>query len=521
MATTIAFKGFEHMPRWRPESPTIVASASAMAMCYDKRNNSAKHPYAYFLRSAINFDYFNPASGYGDWVPLVSPGLTGAFGAGAGCVFHPTQGPRGTLAAGATTSSVTLTTVLPAAVGVNQLANRGDGLGFIIRICSNTAAASGKTEERRIIANTSGTTPIITLDSPLSFTPASGAIYEILAGRVFLLSAGTTAAGCWKYYDIATNSYSANLSTTTLAVAIGTDTAMVALSEGHTPYDRIPGEGFLLGGATSDGKNCIQASAAGASTVTGGGMPADLQTNEYRNFQVRIVEDTTNPTAVGQRRVISSHTSGATGVFTVAAWAVTPSAVAKFVIENNDDQIHLRTTAAILIYTYTISTNTWTTNTIAVPVSHGTGVGFEQSFGIQRDAGLNGRHSNLFSFRGGAVSTLDVLDIAGAATGVWSNAITYGNLNQTFTAGTSYAYESATNQGKFLHLNVSGTNRMLRFDMKNRVMDSGIYLANLQGVALLGNKLFISLFIDGTSKVSRLYQILHTSAQMVSTILPQ
>lgn len=520
MATTIAFKGFEHMPRWRPESPTLAASAAAMAMCYDKRNNSAKHPFAYFLRSATALDAFNPASGYGDWIPLASPGLTGTFGAGAACVFHPTQGPRGTLAAGATTTSVTLTTALPASVGVNQLANRGDGQGFIIRICSNTAAAAGKTEERRIIANTSGTTPTLILDAALSFTPASGATYEILSGRVFLLSAGTTAAGCWKYYDVATNSYSGNLSITTLAATISTDTAMVALSEGHTPYDRSPGEGFLLGGATSDSKNCIQASAAAATTITGGGMPADLQTNEYRNFQIRIVEDTTNPTAVGQRRVITSHTSGATGVFTVPTWTVTPSAVAKFVIENNDDQIHLRTSAAVLIYTYTISTNTWTNNTLAAPVANGLGVGFEQAFGIQRDAGFNGRHSTFFSFRGGAVSSLDVFDIAAAATGTWSNGVVYGNLTQTLTTGTSYAYESATNQGRFLHINVSGTNRMLRFDMKNRFMDSGLYLANLQGVAVLGNKLFISLFVDGTSKVSRLYQILQTSAQMVSMILP-
>ena len=63
--------------------------------------------------------------------------------------------------------------------------------------------------------------------------------------------------------------------------------------------------------------------------------------NEYRNFQIRIVEDTVNPTAVGQRRNITSHTAGASPVYTVPAWTVTPSANANFVIENNGDRILL------------------------------------------------------------------------------------------------------------------------------------------------------------------------------------
>jgi len=37
-----------------------------------------------------------------DWFQLPSPGLAGTFGAGAGAVMMPAQGPRGTLAAGST-----------------------------------------------------------------------------------------------------------------------------------------------------------------------------------------------------------------------------------------------------------------------------------------------------------------------------------------------------------------------------------------------------------------------------------
>lgn len=521
MTTTIGFKSFEHMPRWRPEATAQAATSGGMCVAYDKRNNATKHPLVYLLRAGTAFDCFNPSSGYGDWLPLATPGLTGTFGVGSACIFHPSQGPRGTLAAGATTTTVTLTTALPAAVGVNQLANRGDGLGFVIRIMTNTALASGKCEERRIISNTSGTTPTLTLDIALSSAPALGASYEILSGRVFLLAGGVLAAGMWKYYDIATNSYSASLATTGLPTTINLDSSMVALSESHVPYIASPGEGFVVGAGTSDGKNCIQATAATGTTITGAGMFADLQTNEYRNFQVRIVEDTITPTSVGQRRAVTSHTSGATGIFTVPTFTVTPSASAKFVIENNDDLILMRSSGSANTFTYVISGNTWNTTTFAAAVANGAGVTFEQSFGITRDVGTNSRHSFLFSIRGGASSAMDVLDIAAAATGTWSNAFIYGNLSQTFTTGTVSAYDPITNQGRFIHINVSGTSRMLRFDVKNRFMDTGLYLPALQGVAIVGDKLFISTFIDGASKLARLYQMLQSSAQVVSMVLPQ
>ena len=73
--------------------------------------------------------------------------------------------------------------------------------------------------------------------------------------------------------------------------------------------------------------------------------------NQFRNFQIRIVEDATTPTAAGQRQIISSHTAGTTPVFTIyAAWTVQPSIAAKFVIEN-PNEIILRT-ASTSTYSY-------------------------------------------------------------------------------------------------------------------------------------------------------------------------
>ena len=301
MPTTLNFKRIIDKPEWRPIAPTQAVHAAGGSMAQDLRNNTDGHPLLYFLRSATALEAYNPYSD--DWMALGSPALAGAFGAGAGCVMMPSQGPRGTIAAGATTTRLTLTTALPAAVGVNQLANRGDERGFRIRIIGNTAGGSGKVEERYITANTAGTTPTLTLDTALTFTPATGDGYEILSGRVFLLSSGALAAGAFKHYDVATNSYSGNLSNTNLPTTMSTDSSFIGLDEGYVPYNRTPGTGYF---------GVITATASASTSITGAVSTLDFAVvaNEFRNFQIRIVEDTTTPTSVGQRRNITSHTAG-------------------------------------------------------------------------------------------------------------------------------------------------------------------------------------------------------------------
>jgi hypothetical protein len=518
MTTTVGFKEILDLPMWRPEAPALAPSGAGMSLSWDMRNGETNTPYIYFLRSATAFDFYDPTTG--EWGTLASPALAGTFGAGATSVMHPTQGPRGTIAAGATTTTFTLTTALPAAVGVNQLANRGDGIGFRIMVIGNSAGGSGLVEYRNIVANTAGTTPTITVDVALSFTPALGDGYEIRAGRVFLLSAGTLAAGVWKFYDIATNSFSGNLATTNLPGTIGTDSSALALSESHVPNNRNSGEGFVNGGSTyAGGKNCIQATASSATTITGSGMTA-IQTNEYRNFQVRIVQDTVTPTAVGQRRNITSHTSGATGVFTVPSWTVTPSSSARFVIENNDDRILLRSSASTSFFCYNITANTWDTSTFTAGGSaSGAGVKMCQSFGITYDTSGNARHSFIYIIRGAGTSTIDVLDIAGGANGSISAGIVYGKLGQTFTAGTCGAYDPVTRGGRFLHLNINGTQRMARFDVRNRVLDAQTYLRYPQGAAVVGDKMAMALFVDGATKINTVYHLTNTQPQMFSYLV--
>ena len=194
-----------HRKEWVCTAPMINAHAAGMGIGCDLRTHGYAHPWILQLASATilnKYHIVNKAWGF-----VSSPALAGTFGAGAGCVFAPSMGLTGSVGAGCTTTRVVTTTTITA-VGKNMLANRGDGKGYILRVVGKT---SGKTEEREIIGNTSGTTPTLLVASAFTFTPASGDVYEIAAGRLFMLSAGTTAAGVWKSYEMAANTLSGNL----------------------------------------------------------------------------------------------------------------------------------------------------------------------------------------------------------------------------------------------------------------------------------------------------------------------
>ena len=235
---------------WVQVAPTPNAHAAGGGMASDLRNDLSRNPFVYQLASAAILNRFNIVTKA--WNLAIAPGLGGTFGAGAGCVFTPSFSLVGNIGAGCTTTSIVTTTAMTA-VGVNMLANRGGSgeYGYRIRIIGSSAGGSGKTEERWIIGNSSGTTPTITLDEALTFTPANGDKYEILSGKVYMLSAGALAATIFRSFEVATNTL-ASLSNTNLPATIGTEFSAVVLDEQYVPYDAKPGEGFVTGDSTYD-----------------------------------------------------------------------------------------------------------------------------------------------------------------------------------------------------------------------------------------------------------------------------
>jgi hypothetical protein len=518
---------------WRQVPPMPTAHAAAVNVCSDLRNDISRNPFVYQLVSAAILNRYNIITKGSAFA--VNPGLGGTFGAGAATAFVPSFGLVGTIAAGSTTTSVVLTTALPTAVGVNMLANRGGSgeYGYKLRIIDNAAGGSGKTVERYITGNTGGTTPTITVLSAFGFTPTTGSRYEIVAGRVAMLSAGTLAATSWRSFEVATNTL-ASMTQTNLPATIGTDSSLMVLDEQYVPYNNSPGDGMIKGAFNYDtgvvARYALTATATAAGTLTGQATLGDavVLANEYRNFQIRIVEDTTNVTAVGQRRIIASHTAGPSPVYTLGTnWTVTPSATAKYVIEL-PNLILLRSSATTTVYTYnytdatinngtnSIAANAWSTAYFgAAPAANAAGGMWAPSWGIEPDQNRYGRQSFCYFFRGGA-ATLDVLDIAGAITGTWTGAIVYdGSPGALPTTGSGGCYSPFDNEGRMFYANLytaSQISQMYRFDVENRVLSAFTPTDFLQtGTAVVGNRVACYCAIDGTDTYDTVFLQSHLS----------
>jgi len=483
-------------PLWRQMKPTTVAHSAGSLACCDKRNDIQVDHSMYIVGSATAL--YRQSERYNGPMNVGNPALA-AFAVGGVSTFIPSFGITGTLAAGCTTTKiVTATAVQPvaagataiAALGLNQLVTTDTDYGYRIRIIGKV---SGKIEERYIVGNTASATPTLYLDEALTFTPAAGDLFELQSGLVFMVAATTTAAGQSRFYNIANNAFTNGGAT---GVTTATAGAAVALDELYVPYDRVAGEGFIGDDYTYDTgatirvstKHCLQATATGASSITGQVTGGDVRVlaNEYRNFQIRIVEDTVAPTAIGQRRMIASHTAGTSGVtapvYTLgSAWAVTPSANAKFVIENPNLVIFQSAASATnLVYNFSNASITNGTGTIAAYTWSNTYLNAAHAGAVaagcmmfpayghqpvtQTDGERLSRHSHIHLFRGNS-TTLDRFDIAGGTTGAWTNGVTYTGNTISWTAGSSGDYDPVTFLGEYAYIVEGASNRVYQFNI--------------------------------------------------------
>ncbi len=541
MATTLTYRDIVDLPEWRSLSQpvanntTTVIGSGGGGMSEDFRCRDYASPLVYFAVSTSIIVSYNKHTDAWHTVGNIL-GSGGSFGNGSTSVFCPTFSPRGTIAAGATTSKFTLTTALLSSVQINQIANRGDGLGFIVRVIGNGAGGSGKIEERRVIANTSGTTPTVYLDKPLSFTPVSGDTYEFLSGSVLFLNTGTSGtANIFRRYDILTHS-SVSLSTTGFIGTIPASTNfLVALDEQHVSHDRNPGEGFLVGAATYDTagdftKKCLTATAIAAGTITGQASSGDAAViaNQFRNYQIRIVEDTVNTTAVGQRRRISSNTAGPSPVYTLATnWTVTPSSNCKFVIENDTDRLLAFVGGSTVTYNYFITNlgntaataNTWDTTSWATRTNAvATGAMIGHAFGISHNNITENNIKPIIYATRGSGAVYDIFDVAGAATGAWTQGLNmveyvgvgYENIIGSIQDLYNYAYDPHSNKGRYFYFfggssssTASSQRSFMRFDLIGNKLEkiAGPKIGTGNNVPN-GKYSFFSVFQDGDTKIS-------------------
>jgi hypothetical protein len=410
---------------------------------------------------------YNPSED--GWVQLPSGSLAGTFGAGF-CGTCASVGPSGT-ASGGTTTTITTTQTL-----ARNLA------GYYVHITGGPNAGT----TALIQSNTIGTNSTITVASAFGTAITSSSTWRLLTPRFFVVTGSSTTIGM-KYYDYATNAWSAALSVTGFITTLGTDARFVA-----TPSWMDTAYVTYSNGTTSS-----------ATTTTLVDSTKNWTASQWVNYQVRIVSGT----GAGQIRTITASTSTS---LTVATWTTTPDATSVYAIEGNDDYLYFTGNGSTAFYRYSISGNSWTTMT-ARGTAPSTGMSAEWIYGVPAvnwttDTNIqNGRY--IYCLRGGASSAMDRYDIP---TNTWSNTLTYSPQTETFTTGTHTAYDGSDS----LYIHKDATGRWFRFSLSNQAVEGVTIQQYPNGTAAVGNMAFMAHYIDGATTISFLYNVLNSTNVM-------
>lgn len=532
-----------HRKEFQMMTPAPVATAAAMYMI--AAGSSNRDVALYVTSSTVQYIYLHSQDGFNQ---IPSGALAGTFGAGACGIFTPWSITY--TATGGTTSTIT---VAAATHNINNYA-LGDTVEFL-----NGTNLGLRRYITNIRNNAGAGTITLTIDSTVSASVANGDTFRMGSGRFFCMNAGTTAAGSWKTFDVATYAWQANLVTTNLPGTWATDgkcvstaklaslaqngTASAATTTTLTDSSKTwvadaykglyvfiidgTGEGQFVkilsntvtvltfetaitsGDNTSvyqitSGKPCyasgVATSATGTTLVNSGKA---WTVDQWINYQVRIVSGTGR----GQIRTITD--SDATSL-TVAAWSVNPDSTSVYAIESNEDFIYLAGNAAVTMYRYSISANTWTVMapTSARGAAPSTGMCMDwvsetgnANWALETDI-QDGRY--IYSMRGGAGALIDRFDIAGgtAGAGSWA-AVTYIGT-ETFTTGSS-AFQS----GKYLYIRKDATNRFFQFDIVGNHMEPFATNMYTDGTAVLGQKIWVRNY-DASENIRWLYALGNT-----------
>lgn len=462
MPTTNGNRKILDLKRWEFMAPSVSSSGLFGAACRHVQQS------VFGLFNATTAAIYRPDED--GWTNLASPAL-GTFAAGACVVSHAwstgsTVGAASLTATGGSTSTIV----------TNQSLQR-DLRGYRVHILSGPNAGVTLT----ISSNTLGANATITVPTQASaFTTST--VYRLLTPRWYLFGGGTLAAGSFRVYDWATNTYT-SLSTTGLSASFGTDGALVSTPSWlDSDY-----KSFATGTATS----------ATATTLVQTGKT--WTTSQWINFQVRI----TAGTGAGQIRTITANTAD---TLTVATWTTTPDATSQYSIEGNDDFLYLMGNNAVAMYRYSISGNSWSTLSPAAARGGAPGAGMSGHWindvsatdWTNESAIINGRR--IYSFRGAGGSGLDYYDIAA---NTWASQV-YSPAVDTFTTGSASAY-----YGDRLYIQKEVTGRWFAYDFARADLVPWSTMLYPQSSAGSGSKAFVSVYIDGTTYIPYVHFVLN------------
>jgi hypothetical protein len=466
MTTTNGNRKLLDLKSWEMCTP---APAASVAGAFIASSRHFKQRQLYMVSATVHHIYMPEEDG---WIQVPSAALAGTFGAGA-CGTATGIGPTGTATGGSTTALNTNLTLARDLRGYSIHITGGPGAGDVREIASNTVGANG------VVVPTVAFSAAITASST----------YRLITPRWYVLSAGTLAVNAFKWYDFATNVWTAG-TITGLPATVGTDGRLVA-----TPSWMDSGFVAFASGTATSATGTTLVNSAKAWTV-----------NQWANSQVRI----TGGTGAGQVRSITSNTATA---LTVPAWATTPDATSTYAIEGNDDYLYYLGNNAVTLYRYSITANTWTTlaPTAARAAAPGAGMSghwvwdVADSTWMAENAIITGRR--IYSFRGAAGAVLDYYDVA---LNTWVSGVTYAPATETFTTGTKYAYHD-----DYLYIQKDATGRWFRYDFVKSQMDGWSTMLYPNGAALTGDTAFDAVYRDGATHIEYMYMLLNTSTVML------
>lgn len=462
------------LKRWTMLTTPAPIATAAGAFVISSR--LAQQRQLYMVNATTHFLYYPFEDGF---IQIPSGALAGAGGAGS-CGTSTAIGPTGTATAGTTTTLTTNLTLARSLAGYQIEITAGPGAGDVRTIAFNTVGANG----------------VITVTAPFSAAITASSAYRLITPRYYVLNAGTLAAGSFRMYCFALNTWT-TLAQTGLPATWGTDGRMIA-----TPS--YADNGLDLNFATGT------ATAGGATTLTRGS--ASWTVNQWANCQVKIVAGT----GAGQIRTIASNT--ATVLTVSAAWTTNPDATSQFHIEGNDDFLYLMGNGAVTLFRYSISANTWTTlaPTAARAAAPGAGLSGNWVYNVpsSRDPRwsnendiINGRR--IYSFRGGALAALDYYDIA---LNTWVSGVPYAPGTETFTTGSKYAYADG-----YLYMTKEATGRWFRYDFAEQSMVGWGTNVYPSGAAVLGDTAFD--VVEPETGVRFIQYILNTSTVVMRCMI--
>ncbi len=469
MPTTNGNRKILDLKRWEFCAPAPAASVAGSFISSSRHSRQQQ----LYLRGQNESYIYNPSED--GWVTLPAAGLAAALGAGACGVASSFSVGAATAVASLTATGGSTSTII-----TNQTLAR-DLRGYKVLIMAGPNAGASLD----IVSNTIGANATITVAAQASAFSAS-TVYRLLAPTWYVCGNGSVAAGSFRKYDYATNTW------TTLAnmpASFGTDAKLVAAPSIVDGMFRQ----FATGTATS------------ATTTTLVQTDKTWGASQWINSQVRI----TAGTGAGQIRTISANTADTLTVS--GAWTITPDATSQYAIEGNDDFLYLLGNNAVTMYRYSISANTWTTLTPVAARAAAPGAGMSAHWVHSAPESDWNNESNIqngrfiYSFQGAATGNLHRYDIAA---NTWAT-ITYAPSSETLTTGSKYALHNGQ-----LYIQRDATGRWFAYDFARSELFPWGPMLYPQGTAIVGDTAFDVIYKDGATEIFYVY-ILQNSAQIL------